>query len=228
MVKEDLDQQTINNMKLHILTYSTDTNNEILKKSSSTLGTELLPVLIQWTQDFYAKSYSVYEAVKKLEDEDLVLVYDAYDVLPINEATNKKLLDKITESFDLDKITFNAEKNCYPINELAQLYPNTSSPWKFLNAGLYVGKVKKVKVLLEKALPLIKESKMDQAAFSLMFVEGKHDIALDYECKVFQTLYMLSLGDLTIKNKEIINNIFNTKPLLIHGNGRSGIEFFKH
>ena len=62
MVKEDLDQQT-NNMKLHILTYSTDTNNEILKESTSKLGTELLPVLIEWTQDFCAKSYSVYETV---------------------------------------------------------------------------------------------------------------------------------------------------------------------
>jgi hypothetical protein len=216
-------------MKLHILTYATDLNNIILKKSVNQLNSETLPVLIEWTRDFYAKSYSLYEKVKELNDEDLVLFYDAYDVLPVNGADNAKLLDKIIESFDLDKITMNAEKNCYPDRSLIPLYPQTSSPWKYLNCGVFVGKVKKVREILEVALPLIKTTGMDQAAFAVLFVENKSDIALDYECKVFQTLYMLDQNDLDTSNGKVKNLIFNTEPLLVHGNGASGIEFFlKH
>jgi hypothetical protein len=212
---------------LRILSYATDFNNQNFKLLQNKLDVEVLPILQNWSWDFYPKSFSVYETIKKFNPEDIVLVCDAYDVLPTKKLTKNILFDKINEKFDLNKITFNAEKNCYPDMSLTNLYPESNSPWKYLNAGIYVGKVKKVLVMLENLLPKIKNS-MDQKEFSISFINNKFDITLDYNCDIFQTMYMLNDDDLFINNNTILNNKTNTEPLLFHGNGKSNLSIIEN
>ena len=211
---------------LKVLTYATDLNHGNLRHLQSAIAAKVLPVLLPWTMDFYPKSYSVNEYLKNgsLDGEDLVLVCDAYDVLCINFCSIDLLEEKIRFYFDLDKITFNAEVNCYPDGSLAQLYPAVDGKWKYLNGGIYVGKVKNILSMLDILMPKIKNSD-EQLQFSKFFFE-EDLINLDYECKVFQTLYHSFVGseinwsDFEIKDNLVYNKYFKTLPLLFHGNGK--------
>jgi hypothetical protein len=208
-----------------ILSYSTDKDNYNFKKLSESLEIEVLPVLLPWTSDFYPKSVSVYETIKNLNKDTIILVCDAYDVLPINGATNEKLFNQIKESFDLNKITFNSEKNCYPNTSLLPLNPYVNSNWKYLNGGIYVGRVKNILNMLETLLPNMKGI-IDQEVFSNSYIKGEFNIDIDHQCKVFQTLYQLDPNDLKFEDEIITNNLTNTKPLLVHGNGGSDLSKF--
>lgn len=208
-----------------ILTYATNQINDNFIKLKNALDIVILPELVEWSWDFYPKSYSVFETLKTFDKDTVVLVCDAYDVLPVNGANNSLLYKSIVNNFDLDKITFNSEKNCYPDGWLVNNYPLTDSDWKYLNAGIYVGKAGNILKLLENALPNMIGS-MDQRVFSHLFVSNLHNIDLDYDCKVFQSLYMLSDDDLIIDGDIVINTKTKTKPLLIHGNGDSNFKHF--
>lgn len=218
-----MSQIDLNPQEFKILTYTTNQLNNNLTKLKNRLDIEILPNLLEWTSDYYAKSYSVFERLKNFNKDTIVLVCDAYDVLPVNSVNNQILYESIVNNFDLDKITFNSEKNCYPDGWLVSDYPHTDSDWKYLNAGIYVGKSSNILKLLEEALPKMIGS-MDQRVFSHLFVSNLHNIDLDYECKIFQSLYMLSDDDLIINGDTIINSKTKTKPLLIHGNGGSMIN----
>lgn len=213
--------------KFKIYTYCTDINNLVFQKLSSRLEIELLPILTTWSWDFYPKSLSIYETLKNIDKETIVLICDSYDVLPVKYITNEKLFEHIKNNFDLNKITFNAEKNCYPDLNLKPLYPEVNSEWKYLNGGIYVGKAKNILFMLENLLNKIKGYD-EQAVFSMSYINKEFNIDIDYNCKVFQTLYMLNNEDLTIKEGKIFNNKTKTFPLLIHGNGISPSENFKN
>lgn len=203
-----------------IYTYCTDISNPNFRQLSSNLEIEILPVLMPWTWDFYPKSLSVYETLKNIDGETITMVCDAYDVWAVNGATNEKLLNSIVDNFNLDKITFNAEKNCWPVASLANQYPPIDSQWKYLNAGIYVGKAKNIVIALENLLPFIKNGD-DQLEFSKAYINNPFSIDIDYKCKVFQTLYMLEQNDLTLNEGVLTNNKTNSIPLLLHGNGKS-------
>jgi len=187
----------------------------------------MLPILTNWSWDFYPKSLSVQTTLKTLNDDDVVLVCDAHDVLPLSGLSNDILFNKIKDNFNLDNITFNAEKNCYPDKNLIPRYPNVNSEWKYLNAGIYVGKVKNILTMLETSLPKIKNN-MDQNSFSILYVNSEFNIDIDYECKVFQTMFKLNPEDLTIIDGKIYNNKTKTNPVLFHGNGKSNLNMVKN
>jgi hypothetical protein len=214
-----------NRERFKIYTYCTDVNNTVFKQLSSQLQIELLPILKPWTWDFYPKSLSLYETLKNVDGDIIVLVCDSYDVLPITGVTNETLLNKIINEFNLDKITFNAEKNCYPNPNLKNQYPNVESVWKFLNGGIYVGRVKNVISMLEVSLPKMKGI-IDQEIFSTLYVNNECNIEIDYNCKVFQTLFMLEDNDLTVSENQIKNNKTGHFPILVHGNGKSSLSKF--
>jgi lysyl hydroxylase/galactosyltransferase/glucosyltransferase len=210
---------------MKVLIYSTDLNHGNIRHLTSSLGAEILPIILPWTMDFYPKSYSVTQYISEMDPENLILVCDAYDVLCLNNCSLDKLEEKIRFDFDLDKITFNAETNCFPDWRLAKDYPVVDSKWKYLNGGIYVGKVKNIMFMMDQVLPKIKGSD-EQLEFSKFFISNQHLLALDYECKIFQTLYNGSVGgdidmsDFLIQDNLVYNKHFNTLPLLFHGNGK--------
>ena len=213
---------------MKVLIYSTDLNHGNIKYLTSSIGAEILPIILPWTMDFYPKSYSVYQYLKKLNPKENVVVCDAYDVVALNECTNKLLEENILSFFDDNKVTFNAEINCFPDGSLAGRYPDTNSKWKYLNAGIYTGKAENILYMLDLVLNKMMNS-MDQLEFSKLFLDSRL-IDLDYECKVFQTLYSGSVGgsvdlsDFIVKNGTIYNKQYNTVPLLFHGNGKTDMS----
>lgn len=210
---------------LKILTYVTNAAHPNLRHLQQKLPIEFVPNLIAWTGSFYAKAYGVNEFIKSLPDDDIIVLLDGYDVLPFNGCTLETLRNAVETNFDLDKVTFNAETNCFPLSELAQKYPAAPGKWRYLNAGLYAGKVSAVKRMYTAVLGDIVRVGDDQHALSLLFLSRPDLLALDYECRVFQSLYNGSVGagvnmpDFVIAGTTIRNKQFDTTPLLFHGNG---------
>lgn len=206
---------------MRIFTYATHTTKR-LEMLIGMMYVELLPITGEWTNDFYQKAKSFNNTIQELPEDDIVVLLDAFDVLPANGCTKEKLEKALTDNFSMDKVVFNAEKNCFPDSSLKSRYPESETPWRFLNAGALAGKVKVLKQLYASVLEKIPNT-MDQLQFSIAFLDGEL-IELDYECKVFQTLFMESDGDLTYSKDGVKNNITGTYPLIIHGNGMSSVD----
>jgi|LakMenE18May11ns_1017448.scaffolds.fasta_scaffold9952861_3 hypothetical protein len=210
---------------MRILTYATDYNHDNIKLLKTKLQIECIPNYISWTNDFYAKAYAINKYIQNIDNDEYVIICDGYDVLPLNGCSSYLLHDALHSYFDMNKITFNAETNCYPDSILSDYYPNKTTKWKYLNAGIYGGMIKLIKIMLNQTLPNIKGS-MDQREYTKLFLSNPDLITLDYECKIFQTLYNgkiggdINLQDFIIENNKIKNKYFNTYPLLFHGNGK--------
>jgi len=220
---------------MRVVTYATNLNNRYLNYLATKLDVAILPELIPWggfwqgkyIHDFYAKSYSLNKFLEDIDPDEIIVVADAYDVLPLNGCNMVLLEKRINEVFDLNKVTFCAEENCFPEESLSTLYPKQSHRWKYLNAGLYAGRSKLVKQMLDLTLDKIQGS-MDQLEFAKLFL-AKNLIDLDYKCEIFQSLYhtndlKINWDDYDINGNTIKNRVFHTHPLLFHGNGGVNIS----
>lgn len=211
---------------IHIVGLATDPHHRNAKILQEKIGLSLLPFNMPFDWGGYCGTYVLSEYIQKLSDNDIVLITDVYDVLPLNGCNPFLLEKKIKEKFNLDKLIFGAETNCYPDGHLSSSYPQHNSPWKFLNGGGYFGTVKVLKYVIPKVLPLIKGS-INQRIFTQFFLQNPEYITLDYTCEIFQTLFNVSLDNfIFLNNSIIVNKNFNTTPLLFHGNGKTNIEIF--
>lgn len=210
-------------MDFKILTVATNCDHPIFKLLKSKLP---LIVLDKTHFDWEGKKLTPYllDFLNQFSDKDLILCVDGYDVLPLNGCTEEKLRKSILNFFNLEKITFNAETQCFPDPALAEQYPPLPSKWRFLNAGVMTGTVKNIKNILKKTIE--NEIDINQKSYTKLYLTTDL-IDLDYKCQVFQTLLTgpypdypnIDMEDFIIENKTIINRTFKTKPLLFHGNG---------
>jgi hypothetical protein len=117
-------------------------------------------------------------------------------------------------------ILVSAEKNLYPDTSL--IYPTCWSPWKYVNAGGWMGRREALIPHLEHLIDISTDSN-DQLAWSRWYVQEEHpNAALDVGCKVFQTMYMVSPGDIS---EDGLNTITGSRPSVWHFNGRQpGLE----
>lgn len=210
-------------MNFKILTFATNPKHYVLNILKSKLD---ITVLDKEHFDWEGKKSVPYvlQYLNCLPENDLVLIMDSFDVLPLNNCTQENLYKGILKYFDLNKVTFNAETQCFPDSSMAIKYPDSPGKWKYLNGGIMTGTVKKIKQLFEK---VIKEKiEINQKNYSNIFLTTNL-INLDYRCEVFQTLLAgpyphhpnIDMNDFEFENKTVINSFFKTRPLLFHGNG---------
>ena len=79
--------------------------------------------------------------VNTLPDNDVVLFTDAYDVFYADN------LETITErylSFNT-KAVFSAELYCYPDDSIANEFPESNTPYRYLNSGTFIAQVGELK-----------------------------------------------------------------------------------
>lgn len=155
---------------------------------------------------------------KRLPKNDLVLFVDAFDVLIL--ADKKEIVSRF---LDLNVPMLMAmETNCWPI-ESASFYPSTSSPFKYINSGCYMGWVKDVKKWLNAFDKILLAEKSDQAAVHKVFERNPSFHALDHWNKIFLCLYQVPSDVLQIDkvNKQIHCSYTNSSPCILHANGKS-------
>tara|TARA_R100001126_G_scaffold90442_1_gene59673 strand:- start:814 stop:2562 length:1749 start_codon:yes stop_codon:yes gene_type:complete len=207
-------------MKVHVLTVGTDENKMwALEQSASKHGVSFLNLgeNVQWrggtmeAQGGGQKINLVRGHLQTLPDEDTVLFCDAYDVMFVD---NMATIIERFQDFGCD-IIFAAEKNCWPQPSLAQQFPITSNPYKYLNSGLYIGTVSMLKQFLNEDVP---DDSDDQLWMHLRFLSTDwSSIAaaqLDYEGYIFQCD-----DDVVYDGNQIGNG--RCCPCIYHGNGGS-------
>lgn len=162
--------------------------------------------------------------------DTIILFTDSYDVL-INSTDNNILnryYDAMTKYNKHNCVLFSAEKACWPDISLACKYPNNKSPYLYLNSGGFIGPARNIySLIMDSTISNIDD---DQLFFTKIYLNDKFKerITLDYNCYLFQTLNG-SISDIAIHGQHIIRNIlFDTYPLVIHGNGPLEYKHFMY
>lgn len=167
----------------------------------------------------------VRRALKQYQNDDntIVMFTDGYDVILLGAQ------EDIIKNFKAlnASIVFSAEAFCWPDESIANEYPKTESPYKYLNSGGYIGYASKLYSLLDKHK--IKNKDDDQLYFTNLFlskdIQEKYKIRLDHKATIFQSAYGAT-GELKLQESSdgfynLVNEITNTTPLVLHGNGQS-------
>jgi len=151
--------------------------------------------------------------LESLHNGDVVLFVDGYDVI-IND-TLPTILERY-EDMGAD-IIFAAEKTCWPDATMSPQFPVTSTPYKYLNSGAYIGKVGTLKDFLGEAVP---NDSDDQLWMHKRFLSpigttdwiSRSSVILDYEGYIFQCD-----DDVEVINGQLANGM--CCPCIYHGNG---------
>jgi hypothetical protein len=135
-----------------------------------------------------------------------------------------------------DDVMFNTEKDLFPASKLAHSFPDTGSPWRYLNSGLYIGKPERILAMLD-AMWLdelhddhvspdelhggtnLVVNVVDQNWFQLLFAAQAVPITLDTKCECFQTFSSCTWDEFDLSGKQVKNKATGTTPLVLHCNG---------
>lgn len=127
-----------------------------------------------------------------------------------------------------DRIIYSAEKACYPIESLADQYPDKQPPWCYLNAGNWCAPIDLMIEFMEKyGLTKYSGDVNGQKEVTEAYLQAKKDgfpIFLDQKCEYFQTIAFEHEGDFSYDGFQIVNNIYHTRPRVAHGNGRTDMK----
>ena len=162
--------------------------------------------------DFSLKLNGLNDFIKDMKDDDIVLWTDAWDVVVLDTCAN--MYEKY-KKFN-KAIVFSAEKYCSPDASKRDLYDTLDTKFPFLCAGMFIGRVDKLKYLMT----FYKGEKInDQVFWTDMYLKNKDLIALDNNAEIF-----LSTWDTDAKYYEFKDNKFtytdtSTSPVFVHANG---------
>uniref|UniRef100_UPI00398E53FD procollagen-lysine,2-oxoglutarate 5-dioxygenase 2 isoform X1 n=1 Tax=Pristiophorus japonicus TaxID=55135 RepID=UPI00398E53FD len=152
-------------------------------------------------------------------DDLVVLFTDGYDVLFAGGP--EELLNKF-QQFN-HKVVFAAEGLIWPDNRLADKYPNVRSGKRFLHSGGIIGYASSINRIVAKWQ--LQDNDDDQLFYTKVYVDPLKrlslNITLDHKSKIFQNLngavdeVELQFEPARVRTRNII---FDTLPVLIHGN----------
>lgn len=149
-----------------------------------------------------------------INDNDIILFSDAYDVYYSGD--KETIIDRFTK---MNKpIIFGAEACCYPDGSKSVLYPHTSSYFKYLNSGLFIGRVYALRECMRNYV--YDDDINDQLWWTNIFLDNQHLIELDYNNNIFLNCVWINGNNLQYNGDKVILNGDKT-PQLIHGNGPS-------
>lgn len=148
-----------------------------------------------------------------LKLNDIILFTDAYDVYYSGDKST--ILNRFIQ---MDKpIVFGAELCCYPDNTKTSLYPETNSEFKYLNSGLFIGRVSAFRECMKNYT--FDDDINDQLWWTNTFLNNQDIIGLDYSNQLFLNCVWLNKEDIVFSNGKVTYK--ESTPQLIHGNGPS-------
>ncbi|KAL3068846.1 hypothetical protein niasHT_032971 [Heterodera trifolii] len=233
-----------NDFELRIVTVATENTDGLcrLNRSANAFGHQLFVVGMgePWNggdmreQGGAQKIRLFREYLEPFKDrEDLILLFiDAYDV--ILNADSDTILRKYLSFFPENRIVFGAEPFCWPDRTLAPQYPPVVFGERYLNSGMFIGFAREIYALLAIAGDLnLQDGDDDQLFYTRVFLDPdrrtKLGVALDSMSYIFQNLNgmqeFVGISPQSAKNSDdfvmLENFLYNTNPLILHGNGPS-------
>ena len=163
----------------------------------------------------YIKQY-----VELLPDDHIVLFVDGYDVLFL---ANKEMILQKFLAFNVPFV-ISAEKGCF---SAAINYPNSPTPFRYINSGGYIGYAGFIKKMLQ-AIE-INEPLSDQGQLTRYFLENNFPFTLDYYSQIFLCLYDARDGEIVIDDRlQLVHCLAtNSDPCIIHDNGYNAVNLYQ-
>lgn len=198
---------------LHLVTHGTDSSKmAYLNAPVKNLATR------PWS-GFKDKLVAMQEFLATLPPTDVVCFVDGYDVTCFFD--NTEVLEKF-KAYGVD-VLFSAETSCYPWSHVQHLYPSTSSIYRYLNSGGYMGYVAALQQVLSRDMSA---SPCDQGYMTYYYLNHVHDknatfkMELDRGCVIFQSAYAIPWSHFLIKEGRLYNKVTRTYPCFLHYNGQ--------
>ncbi len=145
--------------------------------------------------------------------------------------------DEVAERWGCgDDVRFNCEKDLFPESKLAPKFPDTGSPWRYLNSGLYIGKPEAILAMLDAmwldqicgdhiagddlhGTPGSWVHVVDQNWFQLLYAAQPVPITLDTKCELFQCFSRSTWDEFDLTGDGVKNKATGETPLVLHCNG---------
>lgn len=176
------------------------------------------------------KVMRLYEQIRDLPPNDVVVFVDAFDVLLI--APFKELIQKY-ESMKLgDTLIFSAEKSgsCWPTSHQYEKYCEgykkqnkepVNGEYGYLNSGMFMGTVRGIKSVIESRWRSINQTIDDQGFYGQTYLYSMGQIVLDHKCELFQNLMGDHFKDLLwdTSKKRWYNKFTKSYPCIAQGEG---------
>lgn len=212
---------SLNGANFHVCTVASFTNGNLEKLQSSCNQHHIDLEIIGLGLPYYGngtKLLRMSEYLETLDDDDIVMFVDAFDVLII--ADKEVILSKF---LDMNvPFVMSAEKNCFPFSHLASEYPETASPFKYINSGGFIGYVGTLKSWLTDLKPFDLQ-KGDQGQITIHYLLHRNDFVIDTSCELFLSLYQVKAEEIAIDEHQRVVRCLTTggEPCAIHANGKS-------
>ena len=177
---------------MRVLTVISDPDNFgffRLKASCAIKGLELIAIVCEQhtfvnnrVKDDLLKDY-----LAGLDEEEIVMFSDGYDTLLL--AGEEEILEKFYQA-ETDLLV-SAETNCFPEKSLASDYPACETPYRYLNCGGFIGRVRAIRefLSLEATGQDDRHAWSNQYVWTLRYLRHTHLIKLDVRCEIFCTFY---------------------------------------
>lgn len=169
-----------------------------LIRSLVATGHEYHIIQHEWA-GFLDKLHYTYKWLKANPTVTHFIYTDAWDTVALATPCNP-----------LQGLLFSAERACYPHPEKAVLYPETDSPFKYVNGGGFAGESQRFIELYESCPPT--DEVNDQVWLTDRYLANTNTIKLDTNRELFQTLAFCPPTD------------FVEGATFWHGNGHTPLE----
>jgi len=154
----------------------------------------------------------VREFIQDKADHDVILFLDGYDTF-LTDYTDEIISRYIEFSHN---IVFSSERFCWPDerhgSELKALNTDQSTPYQYLNSGMYIGRVDELKKLFAEPIENYED---DQLYVQKQLLKGECDIVCDVEGYMFTT----HEPQISKTNGQLYNPVTNCYSCAYHGNG---------
>ena len=154
----------------------------------------------------------VREFIQDKKDHDVILFLDGYDTF-LTDYTDEIISRYIEFSHS---IVFSSERFCWPDerygSKLKALNSDQSTPYQYLNSGMYIGRVDELKKLFAEP---IKNHDDDQLYIQEQYLKGKCDLVCDVEGYIFNT----HEPQISKRNGQLYNPVTQCYSCAYHGNG---------
>lgn len=152
----------INNLQLIALLYKEETfDNNRLKDE----------ILVNYLEDH-------------VQNDEIIFFTDGNDAILM--CSEEEILNKFYQTGK--ELVFSTESACWPDKNLAEQYPDTTSIFRYLNSGGFIGKAGIIKKILKDDLGQDKNfEKSNQYTWTKRLFRYPDIIGLDTTCEIFQT-----------------------------------------
>ena len=202
--------------EVHVCTVATDEKKAYKLKSVSNLIN--LGKGVKWEggnmkgQGGGHKINLIKEFIKDKKDSDVLLFLDGYDTF-ISDSISEILYRYLEFN---SQIVVSSERICWPDEliapKLKELNINQNTPYQYLNSGMYIGRIGRLKELLTHS---IENDEDDQFYMQREYLRNPKGIVCDVE----QYMFMTSDYSVFQKGGQLYNPITRCYGCAYHGNG---------